>query len=91
MPSSDDAAESKEEEGLLESDEGEEALTPPDTPSALLRLGLAFCPSCEGTGQLSWLLSDGGTMERTCTFCDGAKRVTIEKAKEWVGVPSDRE
>lgn len=41
------------------------------------RLGLAKCPCCEGSG-----VRDG----ETCTYCDGAKRVTLERFNLWVGL-----
>jgi hypothetical protein len=59
--------------------------TPPDTSSALLKLGLAICPCCEGTGTLVRLLSSGLTMDHLCEFCGGGKRVSIDKKKEWKG------
>jgi DnaJ-class molecular chaperone len=52
-------------------------VTPVQTPSALHRLGLATCPVCEGSR-----VRDG---ER-CPFCDGAGRVTLERAGEWFGL-----
>ena len=55
--------------------------TPPETHSALHRLGLAICPVCEGSG-----VRDG----ENCTFCDGAKRVTLARHHWWIGLsPTD--
>jgi hypothetical protein len=58
-------------------------VTPADTPSALLKLGLAVCPKCEGTG---FLFINGHIHEvktEECDLCEGGKRVTIEKAKQF--------
>ena len=51
--------------------------TPTETPSAMHKLGLAVCPCCEGTGA-----RDG----ETCPYCDGARRVTLERFNLWVGL-----
>ena len=52
-------------------------ITPIESISAMHRLGLARCPCCEGSG-----VRDG----TACEYCEGAKRVTLEKANVWFGL-----
>ena len=64
-------------------DNGSGPKTPPETPSALYKLGLAVCPACLGIGKLNVMKK-----EIKCQFCDGARRVTVEKATMWFQVKS---
>lgn len=55
----------------------DDEVTPIESISAMHRLGLARCPCCEGTG-----VRDGAA----CEYCEGAKRVTLERANIWFGL-----
>ncbi len=55
-----------------------EPKTNPRTPSAQHHLGLAVCPRCDGSRRDE----TGGT----CSFCEGAGRVTLERHHEHVGL-----
>lgn len=49
--------------------------TRPETPSAMLRLGLVSCPACDRRGR--------STTGEECFFCQGGRVVTLEKKEEW--------
>lgn len=65
--------------------------TPPETPSALHKLGLHECPACKGHGVLAIQKGQHRVLNDEplkCQFCDGAKRVSIDRARMWFQVKS---
>ena len=55
------------------------APTPPRTPSAMQRLGLAVCPRCDGFGRH---LDE----VEVCYLCNGGGRVTLKQHHDYVGL-----
>ena len=49
-------------------------ITPAQSPSARLKLGIEGCPACARTGTL------GG---ETCFYCEGARVVVHDRAEAW--------
>jgi len=49
--------------------------TPTQTPSAMLRLGLSFCPKCTPGGIVDYRVD--------CDLCGNARRVPVDVAIQW--------